>query len=459
MNSREINNNTTRKRKYGDLQNPEQEEPTKIINSDGQPTNCMKILMAKLLISKDKFEDAIILLNEHNDEKDIAIKVFCLYLIALSNMKQKKYDVAISHFEQVLDAVHLDIDFKNNSPISLFDNMLGENSELNVKSKKDILINTFKNVLYCYNFSEGETNDGKVIAHSFKYLDFIANCGLDDDELCNALRNTFDYVYCILFPKMKYDELRRMMEQYNINLHCLEIANAYRDTDVSAANKFYKLYVEHEANSVYLIADVLRNRISIETDDDYLFCIKNYKRIRYSTDIVNLLNKNFNNLVKNIQLDIIRFVMFLDHVAFSVGGKYGLRTAINIYESMTAEEKDNPINLKNFSLIMNKFDRFINTITNLNRRKNIVLSYIKYEKYFSKQTRDLINQVYVESVKHTTIFKEHIQSQTDLCCVCLEEENVIVELKCHSVHKVCYKCYDLLETCPMCREKIHKFNL
>jgi len=51
-------------------------------------------------------------------------------------------------------------------------------------------------------------------------------------------------------------------------------------------------------------------------------------------------------------------------------------------------------------------------------------------------------------------------SEPEDCCICFEEK-ILVELSCHSTHKLCFDCWDksikakkLPSTCPQCRKQI-----
>ena len=79
---------------------------------------------------------------------------------------------------------------------------------------------------------------------------------------------------------------------------------------------------------------------------------------------------------------------------------------------------------------------------------------IKYPEHLNKYNLDLINNEYCKFLHLKNMFKK--KTLKDKCIICFDDENEIIILNCHDTHIICYKCYNKINSCPLCRNIIYK---
>ena len=118
---------------------------------------------------------------------------------------------------------------------------------------------------------------------------------------------------------------------------------------------------------------------------------------------------------------------------------------------------------KNYNRIENKTSDMENILKSTKTYYNEIiiiniydynLEDIKYPEYLSKQNLDLINNEYCKFLHLKNMFKK--ETSKDKCIICFDDDNEIIILNCHNTHVICYRCYNKINSCPMCREIIYK---
>ena len=101
----------------------------------------------------------------------------------------------------------------------------------------------------------------------------------------------------------------------------------------------------------------------------------------------------------------------------------------------------------------NKCITCINAEIERNDKAYDLITHAYKHKYLSKKNMIKFNKMLISYIKLNDFITEnnlhHLIDQKEDCCICLEN-NVKIDLSCK--HSLCYKCYEKINKCPICRQ-------
>jgi tetratricopeptide (TPR) repeat protein len=117
------------------------------------------------------------------------------------------------------------------------------------------------------------------------------------------------------------------------------------------------------------------------------------------------------------------------------------------------KQKDYPNMIKYYLMAIyngkNDLIKYLNSyLTNSNNTEHLLLCKKYLDKENTKKLNILIKNHFeiINNLEYELIDNEKIE-----CCICNEESNYLT-LCCD--HKICFRCYDLIDKCPLCMDAI-----
>lgn len=312
----------------------------------------------------------------------------------------------------------------------------------------------------------GKLNDTKIIRN---YLSAVCYENIKSFEnasdFYNKTKNNAKKLNLLNFVSHIDKKLIKIYES-NIDKYFNELIDLY---------KLFKLHkkVIYMYEKKNMINDI-NNYIRIILDDIYVF-MQDESDTDYYIDKITIINEMDITFLLKIYKDLeesekFKVTKLTELLNTSIEKNFSIALQLNILYDMI-HLTYNKEKLKYCELFFEKYENIINNLNN-NENLNIIKNYViniynielsystrlgnkKYEKYLNRKNKDIINNnyaIYLNLYKYFDI--NNIKK--DNCVICLKENIEIITLNCHNTHILCYKCYQNIDTCPLCRDIIYK---
>jgi hypothetical protein len=184
------------------------------------------------------------------------------------------------------------------------------------------------------------------------------------------------------------------------------------------------------------------NKYVISDESDIMFLLEKYVNLGNINKIKNLLNISIEqNLSDSIQIEILYELLKLNNKK--------LKYCEQIFEIFENNDYSDNIKLQNTLKIIIEY--YNNELRYSHRLGNQ-----KFKKYLNNKNLDRINNNYACYLNLYKYF-DFNNIKKDKCVICLKKNIEIITLNCHHTHTCCYKCYNHIDKCPLCRNNIYKF--
>lgn len=387
---------------------------------------------------------SILYYNYQNDNLDKIIKIYdmiknekltnnIILLIAITMIELKIYHMCLEILkndyidQEIIDfnfykLMNIDVTGKLNDT-KIIRNYLSAVCYENIKS--------FENASDFYNKTKNN-------AKKLNLLNFVSHI---DKKLIKIYESNIDKYFNELIDLYKLFKLHKKV------IYMYEKKNMINDINNYIRIILDDIYVfmQDESDTDYYI-----DKITIINEMDITFLLKIYKDLEESekfkvTKLTELLNTSIEkNFSIALQLNILYDMIHLTY------NKEKLK-----YCELFFEKYENIINNLNNNENLNIIKNYVINIYNIELSYSTRLGNKKYEKYLNRKNKDIINNnyaIYLNLYKYFDI--NNIKK--DNCVICLKENIEIITLNCHNTHILCYKCYQNIDTCPLCRDIIYK---
>jgi len=369
------------------------------------------------------------IVNLYQDIKNENISDYASFILCLSFIKLERYDESID--------VLINHKFNNNSnniyvlfvKFFMLDHFLKDYTDLDFKNIREYILgyvykklnNIQKSLIYfksCKNIAQE-----KILIFFVRHIDneIIELYETDKNKYFNDLLNLY-----------KLNDLhKKVIELYEFK-NMNENLNSYIKDIIQDE---YIFMLDNDNIEYYL------NKFVISDESDIMFLLEKYVNLNKINDIEKLLNISFEqNLSDSIKINILYELIKLNNKK--------LKYCEQIFELFENNDYSNNINLQNILKIIIEY--YNNELIYSHKLGNQ-----KYKKYLNNKNLDRINNNYASYLNLYKYFDLN-NIKKDKCVICLKENIEIITLNCHHTHICCYKCYNRIDKCPLCRDNIFK---
>lgn len=278
------------------------------------------------------------------------------------------------------------------------------------------------------------------------------------------------HLTCPMIRKTHYDirDVYPLFLNEKNNINC---GNKFGETALILAIK--NISKVNDNNIIYNMVNALirsHPNINVNSRDNVgytalMHCIKLMSKTneKQANAIIKLLLEN--NADPNIVGDDRKNALIL-----ALNNETGPLELIQIFIDKYAEIVMEDVNLLDNGLMLFRLGNFYERIGKINEMKKcyIMALILKNDNakiplyyYYKSTNQELITKdeynfivkMFKKEGAFVMVYKSKYFHENGECPICLEDVNNIVKLPCHSAHKICVKCVDLLKKnmCPFCR--------
>ena len=285
------------------------------------------------------------------------------------------------------------------------------------------------------------------------------------------------HLTCPMIRKTYYDirDVYPLFLNEKNNINC---RNKFGETALILAIK--NLPKENDNNNIIynLISALIRSypNINVNSQDNVgytalMHCIKMMSKTneKQANMIIKLLLEN--NADANILGDDRKNALILA-LNNETGPLELVQILINKYSEIAMED----VNLLDNGFMLFRLGNFYERMGKINEMKKCYIMAVimkndnaKLPLYYhykstnhdliTKDEYNFIIKMFKKEGAFVMVYKSKYFHENGECPICLEDVNNIVKLPCHSAHKICVNCVDLLKKnmCPFCRATFHPF--